>query len=191
MNRYRSKLAGIWSKSWRIFPWMEFNPGETTLGWGLAFLAVNVALNYFVMGWLLAALMSPLTILLLVGGISKSRLPGRLTGRQWVAAGLWLLGIFTLSLSAYTSASLSYQLAMESKSQAYSAKNLTGFGFVTLAWCGVGSFFSVRFLSSALSFWTHWPPTRIRTWRRIFLAFPFITLLIHQFLAALGGPLTA
>ena len=174
------------TKPWKIFPWIEFRPEETTLAWGLIFLAVTAALFHFVMCWLRAPLTVPLTILLLVRGISQSRRPGSLTSRQCSGVGLLFLGMLSLSVAAFAAASLSWQLAVPSKSQ-----NLAVFGFGKFAWCAVSLLCSTLLLTKELSFWTDWPPSRIRIWRRIILTFPFFTILIHQFIAALGGPLTA
>jgi len=182
----------IWSKSWRILPWEKLQPGEASLAWGLAFLAVTVAFTHFVMVWMLAVFTLPLAVLLLVMGVVKSRDSAASSGQKAKRFGLLFLGIAALWLVAYLAVALSYKLAIHVQAPEFAVKNygpLPGF----LAWAlHLGSWLIPAWLMSAgLSFWTNWPPRRRRVWLGIILLVPMASFLLHRFLAHLGGPLTA
>jgi len=191
MTQPRAKTSGIWTKSRRIFPWIQFQPGETTFAQGLACLVVTVVLTHVVMGWFLAVVTAPLTILAIIRGIGAARAPGRITGRQWAGAGLLLLGMPILGLMAFTAASLSTQLALAGKGHTIAAENFSIMSSGILSWSLVTSLVPAIILSSGLPFWTNWPQRRRRIWTVIFLTIPLITFALHQILAAIGAPLTA
>jgi hypothetical protein len=191
MNQSRSKRLGIWNKTWRIFPWIEFYPGESTLAWGLSFLALTAAVGHFVMFWLLTALTAPVSILLLVRGFGAARGAGRMTRSRWAGVGLLFGGMVFLSLAAETAAAFSYGWALESMGHVHALNGLSLFGTGIWLWCAMSTLFSAMLLTPGLARWTDWPARRIQIWSRIFLAFPLITILLHQLLTALGGPLTA
>lgn len=163
-----------------------FHPGEAKVACGLVFLALTMALFHFVMGLFLAVVPALFAGLCVTDGLAKARNSSAPTGRQWAGIALALLAMGTLVVVAFTAASLSYKLALHAQRP---TSPVPSFGEWAL---NIGSWLIPAILMCpGLSLWTNWSPRRRLIWCILILTVPLATLLLHQFLASWGGPLTA
>lgn len=166
--------------------WVRFKPGELLLAQGITAVMVTAVFTHFVMGWLLAVMTAPLALILLSNAVIRARDSSAPAGRQWAGIGLLLVGCVAILLVAFNACSLSYKLALHAQRPTSPVPNLR-------AWVlNLGSWpIPALLLGTGLSLWTNWSPRRRLGWCVIILAVPLAALLLHRFLAVLGGPLTA
>jgi hypothetical protein len=168
------------------------NPGEMLLGCGLVAVIGSVVFIHFVMGWLLAAPMAVLAMILLLAGIVRARDRSAPADRQWTGIGLLLPGMIVLLVSAFMAASVSLEMAMRVQQPQFSAwhhGSIPRIGQFLGLWGGW--LFAPLIINLGLSSWTNWSVRRRVCWCLIIPGVPPSVLVVHQVLSALGGPLTA
>ncbi|HAB19963.1 MAG TPA: hypothetical protein PLX89_03430 [Verrucomicrobiota bacterium] len=180
----------IWVKSWRVLPWKKLQPGEGMLAWGLAFLAITLALTHFVMGFFLAVWPAPIALTLLALGVTRVVGGSSNSGRKAAGTALLLLGFFALAVVAYHACALSYKIALHALRPAYATQSLGGSFSEWGRFLG-SCLIPVLLIGPGLWLGTDWSRGRRVGWCVVVLLFPVMVLLVHQILAALGGPLTA
>jgi hypothetical protein len=162
------------------------------LGLGLVAVIGSVVFVHFVMGWVLAAPMAVLAMILLLTGVISARDRSAPAGRQSAGIGLLLPAMIVLFVSAFLAASVSFDLAISVQQPQFAATYrgpIPGIGQVL--GFGGGWLLSPLLMSPGLSSWTNWSTRRRFGWCLIILGVPPSVLVVHQILTVLGGPLSA
>ena len=170
----------------------SLKPGELLLGFGLMAVIGSVVFIHFVMGWLLAAPMATLAMILLLIGVISARDRSATAGRLGAGIGLLLPGMIVLFVSAFMAASFSLELAIGVQQPQFAARHRgsnPGIGQFLGLWGGW--LLAPLLMNCGLSLWTNWSTQRRVCWCLIIFAVPPSALILHQILTALGGPLTA
>jgi len=183
--------TSIWNRSWRILPWKPLHPGEGMLAWGLLFLCGAVAMLHFVMGFFFALPLAGVALIFLINGIQRAAAKDNSKPHAAAGIALLLVGFAALGATAFAGASLSYKLALETQMPQFAAKHYPPVTFSNFVLLCLASALPLVFLSPGLNLCTNWSARRQKIWKIIFVATPFVALVVHQFLAAAGGPLTA
>ena len=160
--------------------------GEASLASGTFCFVFAIALTHFVMGFFLAFVPAIFAMLFLVAGAARARNSPASAGAQSAGGLLLLIALCIITVIGFRACALSYQEALHAIRPSAPPPGIENWAIAVLTW-----FIPVIFVAPGLKWWTCWSRRRRCFWCVVAFLVPAGIVIVHQVLAANGGPLSA